>query len=105
MKKTLNGWQVTLLVVAFMAACFAVIFGVGWLLSKASWVAKLDAVEGIAAWLWLALYGVHVILSAVKWMKKRPVIGTIDLIFQLAAFVCLTAKLSISAAFKFAGID
>ena len=104
MKKQLNGWQIALLLVGMLAACFAFIFGAGWLLSKAAWLEKLEGVELAAGGLWILLYGMHLLLSA-KWIARRVRIsGKLDLFFQLTAWICLTVKMTISTAFLFAGI-
>lgn len=105
MKKPLTGWQIALQLIGMLAVCFAVIFGAGYLLSEAAWLAKLDGVELTAAWLWIVLYGMHLLLSA-KWFARRFHISKkVDLFFQLTAFICLTIRMIISTAFRFAGIQ
>lgn len=105
MKKPLNGWQIALLLIGMLAVCFAVIIGSGYLLSKAVWLERLDGVELTAGWLWIVLYGVHLLLSA-KWFARRFHISKkADLFFQLTAFICLTVRLTVSTAFRFAGIQ
>jgi len=104
MKKAFTGGQIALILVTALIVCFAVMFGAGWLLSKAVWLAKLNVVESAAAWLWIVLYGLYLLFKLAA-LKKHPVCAKLGWICQLAAFFCITVKMIIFTAFRFAGIN
>lgn len=104
MKKEMKSWQLVLILIAFLACAFALIAAVGWMLSGVSWLKKLDPARLWFQTMWVVLYGIHLILSAKKIKTRYQGAARFDLFFQLAAFVCLSARLAIGLAFEFAGI-
>ena len=104
MKKQLNGWQIALLLIGTLAAYFAFIFGAGWLLSKASWLERLEGWERRMHFGWWVFFGVRLILSPFRLKEKHPRLARIGSICGDISLIFLGVEGALKFAFDISGI-